>query len=894
MNKHILKYLLALVTFVFAVGCEVNDYNEEYFEGWESNPEKEVVENKQYTLEDADYGLIAGNKTNKAIASAESEEEMQALSLIGKTKSFINKDQAKKYLPAYLATKFNYLSNKSAVEVTYKQPKEGMSEQVQGILGAEFLSLSAEDYKEAWGEENVDYFTPSKSAEANLPTILGKKFPEAKAGDFAIAQYKYSAQEPNLGGGDEQEPTEVITPIANITGVGDYIVEGEVAGAHSRGFILKDASGAILVYLNGAINVSLGDKVKVAGAVTEYKGMLQFGNEAQLTLIAKPAKPVEVKDGQLMNGVELKALADKPSYKYIQANGKFTIKDSGKGFDYLNVELADTKDVQLSVQYAFKHSYDLSLKDQNVTVNGYVLGGGKYMKFMLTSIALQGQKPAYTPCAVVQTSADGDYKIKGQVAVHYGRGFLVSDGAGAMLVYANKDMSADYQIGDIVTVEGKTSKHGSLAQFDKTAIITKVATDKFTFPTPKVLNGAEAEAYLAIDNVQYVEYTGTLKVDGYYYNVIFADTDKAQGSLKYVIGDAIKAMNGQKVTIKGYAIGVSGGKYINTMVVSCEPAKVGASLNTRATVATEKRLAIYEFDGTKWKFAENCPMVNPKDYDEMGLSHANFGSKAEAEKFIPMFLHAKYPYAMADDAKTVAYQIYNSKDKKTETYAADYVFDGQVWNTVSDFILEKCPFQKSEGKWAYNPSMTIELTPTQNETTLKFYQTAINWTIENYPDPAYHTYRDAPSTDSEFYAGFNARYTNLGWKMSSMIPYQWSKAKYFSEDEQGKKELALYQQYSSKDANEVRAAYDAFYKEITARTAEVMTAVLHELYPNAKAIAGMDIIYTVKILLYTQHMKESKVTHAFDFKLVKDGEFEFVKMYALAPEFELMKDEYFK
>ena len=42
MNKHIVKYLLALATIAFVGGgCNVDDYNEEYLDGF--NPDKEFV-----------------------------------------------------------------------------------------------------------------------------------------------------------------------------------------------------------------------------------------------------------------------------------------------------------------------------------------------------------------------------------------------------------------------------------------------------------------------------------------------------------------------------------------------------------------------------------------------------------------------------------------------------------------------------------------------------------------------------------------------------------------------------------------------------------------------------------------------------------------------------------
>ena len=69
MNKHIVKYLLALATIAFVGGgCNVDDYNEEYLDGF--NPDKEItdVQVLKYTMTDADYASVASNAANKAIA----------------------------------------------------------------------------------------------------------------------------------------------------------------------------------------------------------------------------------------------------------------------------------------------------------------------------------------------------------------------------------------------------------------------------------------------------------------------------------------------------------------------------------------------------------------------------------------------------------------------------------------------------------------------------------------------------------------------------------------------------------------------------------------------------------------------------------------------------------
>ena len=45
------------------------------------------------------------------------------------------------------------------------------------------------------------------------------------------------------------------------------------------------------------------------------------------------------------------------------------------------------------------------------------------------------------------------------------------------------------------------------------------------------MDGTDMDGYLTLTTAQYVRYTGTLKIDGNYYNVINDEALTAQGSL---------------------------------------------------------------------------------------------------------------------------------------------------------------------------------------------------------------------------------------------------------------------------------------------------------------------------------------------------------------------------
>ena len=342
--------------------------------------------------------------------------------------------------------------------------------------------------------------------------------------------------------------------------------------------------------------------------------------------------------------------------------------------------------------------------------------------------------------------------------------------------------------------------------------------------------------------------------------------------------------------MEGYAIGVSGSKFLNTMVTSVKPAANASAASfgmTRAAV-TKNRYAIYTFDGTSWAAAENTTMVNPEDYTQMGATNPNFSSSFSQDTYLPLYLKYKYPYALAEEKMNVAYHFYDSTDKVTLLFADEYTYDGADWIKTEDTETLDGPFKKVSGKWNFDPSMTLVVAPDRSAYSKSFYQACVDWVLQN-KDAAYTTDNRSGSrlTDSEYYSGCAASYTNLNWRINTLPKYYWSEA---GED------ISAYDNWGSEDKDAMRASYQAFYDEVEKRFGEVMSATLGTLYPDVKMISGIDVIYTVQMMLYTQHIGSGtgKVTHAFEFKLVDTGKFEYVRMYALSPEYELMKDANFE
>lgn len=183
-----------------------------------------------------------------------------------------------------------------------------------------------------------------------------------------------------------------------------------------------------------------------------------------------------------------------------------------------------------------------------------------------------------TIAEVIAGSVGATYTTQGQVVAINGRSFLIQDNSGKILVYLgwkdNKPV-VDYSatIGQTVKVTGKTITYSKLVQFSETdLVIEKVSDGSFTQPTPEKFDGAAFDAYAAATPViKYIEYSGTLTIDGYYYNIAVDGTD-LQGSLAYPADGFVDAsLNGQVVIVKGYTLGMTNqNKMLSTIAVSVE------------------------------------------------------------------------------------------------------------------------------------------------------------------------------------------------------------------------------------------------------------------------------------------------------------------------------------
>lgn len=311
------------------------------------------------------------------------------------------------------------------------------------------------------------------------------------------------------------------------------------------------------------------------------------------------------------------------------------------------------------------------------------------------------EKKYDTISEIIENGA-GEYEVKGSVVGTYARGCLINDGTGYILYYAGSATTA--AVGNVVTISGAVTEYAGLCQFGNTSTLTVVSTEsQFTYPTPRVLSATDMDAMLTAPAIEYVSYTGTLTISGYYYNVTIDGAETAIGSISYPAEGLVDAsLDGQKVTVTGYFIGVSSGKYFNTMATSVTAADAAATAprRTAATANTTSVLALYQWDGTSWK-AIDADVIQPAEYEAMGMSGSSISDPAT---YIPMYLEKNYPYAVNKQETTLVY--YNKSNKLV---VESYIYNGSEWTNTA---LEEgvYNFNLIDGQWVYKTFKCVPVT----------------------------------------------------------------------------------------------------------------------------------------------------------------------------------------
>ncbi len=360
-----------------------------------------------------------------------------------------------------------------------------------------------------------------------------------------------------------------------------YRVQGTVTGIANTTYgnwYLNDGTGEVYVYgtldKDGkeknftSLGIEIGDVVEVEGPKLTYGTTVELVNVTVLSIkksllkIITPEPAFESEGGELEVKVAFKG---EGLYPVVAEDAKSWISISGvttKAGTPTKIEPnpADTALVKILVA-------------ENVEANprtgvvSFTSSKAKDATVMDYTISQKGLAIP-TIAEVIAAGAATQAETEGVIVAKYMRGALISDGTGYILVYKNAEI--EQVVGDKIKVSGPTSVYGGMLQFGAASTITLVSSNNpVVHPTPTVLDAAGMDAQLKKTSVEYIEYVGTLSVSGNYYNVTVAGTTTAIGSLQYINkAEHPLAVNGAQIKVRGYFIGVSSSKYVNTMTVA--------------------------------------------------------------------------------------------------------------------------------------------------------------------------------------------------------------------------------------------------------------------------------------------------------------------------------------
>ena len=261
--------------------------------------------------------------------------------------------------PTYVSSGENYVSNTATVKVDNNGFSIGPGERTDiFVVIKPFTAKVGSELKIAVnGSEKV------KAMDKDVTFAPGK-----------IKTLKFSYEE-------VAEPVSIADVIAGGDGA-NVMTEGLVVATYTRGFILEDATGRILVYENETPSAAIGDKVVVSGSTSVYREFLQIVSSG--VEVVSSGNPVNYPEPKVLDAAGMEKQLEATSIEYIQYTGTFKISN-GK---YYNVHVDGTTASVGSLIYPLESFNLADLDGKEVTVTGYNIGvnATKYLNTMAVSV----------------------------------------------------------------------------------------------------------------------------------------------------------------------------------------------------------------------------------------------------------------------------------------------------------------------------------------------------------------------------------------------------------------------------------------------------------------------------------------------------------------------------
>ena len=394
MNKNIFRKIALMAgVALMGVGCQTDYFNEHYLPGYENSGAITDSKNFELVLSADDYAAIAKNSTNKAIAEEAGEEAVEALAAIGKNKYFNDQLEAATYLPAWIDAGYPTYDNGSMALVTYTVALE-VPEEVVLMNAATEYTLTEEDYMAIWGSEEEYASAVTPKTVNKLKNVLPIA-DDARAGEYVVVTYNYSAEEPATEEPSQPEkPVEGYTSVLGTAALDDVVeVRGYISAVSTQGPILTDATGSVILYKAADLGLAVGDEVTVNGTIRAYNWGFQIDYSKGDTIVEKTGTTtVTYPEAMEITGAYadelLTSRADNNEYAYyVKMTGTASISGN-----YYNFNIPGAETAVGSVYGATDEVKSWLADGMECTLYGYFFsisktaGAPKYINIIVTSV----------------------------------------------------------------------------------------------------------------------------------------------------------------------------------------------------------------------------------------------------------------------------------------------------------------------------------------------------------------------------------------------------------------------------------------------------------------------------------------------------------------------------
>ena len=412
---------------------------------------------------------------------------------------------------------------------------------------------------EAVGNSSIDgiVVTPSNgrpSHDAQTITVVAEKNTGRNRQAVIIVKASTESKEITFSqAGELGNQMSIDEVMSSETGTALTVRNALVYGVNTRGFVMGDETGLILVYDETeqvVAGVKVGDVIDIEGKVGQY-GIPQV-LPTKVTVLSSN-NDVPALDPTVITKENI-AFADRSMVNYVELEGIYV-----KSGDYNNIKVIGST-VSGSISYPLESLGLADMIGEVVKVRGYYSGGTSEYYYNILVTEVLEHKPldadSKTVAEVRSAVTDELVKVTGTVMGVHARGLVVKDATDAIYVYTNTVPEA--VVGNKVTIIGLKSVNYGVHQITP----LKVTVDEDAVAAPEygepvdLTTLAKLNAYsINADNValDFIKVSGTL--DGL--NITYASEEGVSQNkmplMNYTI-DSYDFLGGKELTVSGYIV----------------------------------------------------------------------------------------------------------------------------------------------------------------------------------------------------------------------------------------------------------------------------------------------------------------------------------------------------